>query len=190
VVQPERYYPKMNPGKLLRMNAESQAHVFSVLIEKGVLNPNECRELLERNPRDGGDEYVDVTKPEPAPVRRPQEAPPDDDEEDVAASALIKARTIANARALELLAEEERAVTGLAQEHARSSTAWRSAVAGFYGRFSARVALAMVCERQAAKAWCEFRRDRILAEGLAGLNGDAAETLADLSLVEGVHVAG
>jgi len=26
-------------------------------IESGVLNPNECREIEDRNPRDGGEDY-------------------------------------------------------------------------------------------------------------------------------------
>jgi len=30
---------------------------FSVAIDKEIMNPNECRELLEMNPYDGGNEY-------------------------------------------------------------------------------------------------------------------------------------
>lgn len=69
VVQADRYYPKMNVNAILRMDARAQAGVFSILIDKGVLSPNECRELLERNPRPGGDEYKNVAAPQPLPVR-------------------------------------------------------------------------------------------------------------------------
>jgi hypothetical protein len=30
---------------------------FATAIDKELMNPNECRELLEMNPYDGGDEY-------------------------------------------------------------------------------------------------------------------------------------
>jgi len=30
---------------------------FAVGIDKEILNPNECRELLDMNPYEGGDEY-------------------------------------------------------------------------------------------------------------------------------------
>ena len=198
VVESGRYYPKFNVNAILRMNAQTQANVFSTLIDKGVLSPNECRDLLDRNPREGGDEYVDITKPPaPAPPRPGQKPPfpptPDDDEDeqvddkgDQARAAEVALR-LARARAEELLAEEQRSLTVLAQEHSKNDSAWRSAIAGFYGRFAAKVAAAMVCPKQSARAWCEFRRDRILADGLSGLNAipDAAGTLADLALFDG-----
>jgi HK97 family phage portal protein len=57
VVRPERYYAKFNPGALLRMDQKTQAEVCQIYIQTGVYSPNEVRELLERNPREGGDEY-------------------------------------------------------------------------------------------------------------------------------------
>lgn len=194
VVQPERYYPKFNVNAILRMDAKAQADVFGVLIDKGVLNPNECRELLERNPRPGGDVYADPAKPKPKAAPPALEPRPgdEDDEEDEEPPALGVARALANARAAELLQEEAEALRNLGKEHAKSAAAWRAAVAGFYGRHAARVASAMVCSRQAARAWCEGRRDSLLSSGLAALQAapDAQGTLADLALAEALNAQG
>lgn len=188
VVQPDRYYPKFNVNSILRMDAKSQADVFAVLIDKGILNPNECRELLERNPREGGDEYVDVTKETsspatPATPSEPEEEEEDDEEEeDTAARALETARALASARVLELLEEERQALTRLAKEHSKSRDGWRSAAAAFYGRFSGRVAAALTCDRGAAKQWCETRRGLVLSEGIGGLT-DGRQSEASTALV-------
>lgn len=186
VVQPERYYAKVNAQAILRMDAKAQADVFGVLIDKGVLNPNECRELLERNPREGGDEYVDpAAKSQPTPgvqtVPAPEEPPaePDeDDTEDTAAQALATARGIAQARAVELLEEEAQALTRLARQHAKEDDAFRVAAARFYGHFAGRVATAMACDRTAAKGWCETRRGMVLADGIGAVTQDAAALVA------------
>ncbi len=82
VVQPERFYPKFNVNSILRMDATTQANVFATLIDKGVLNPNECRELLERNPREGGDEYVNPAEKPAAPAPRMPEPEPDEEEDE------------------------------------------------------------------------------------------------------------
>ncbi|MEO8247641.1 MAG: phage portal protein [Chloroflexota bacterium] len=58
VYQPERFYPKFNVAALLRADSKTQMDVFSIGILNGIYSPNECRELLDRNPRDGGDDYL------------------------------------------------------------------------------------------------------------------------------------
>jgi len=200
VVQPERFYPKFNVGKLLQMDQKTQADMFATLIDTGVLNPNECRELLDRNPREGGDKYVDpAAKPKPPATVRTAPPPmePDDDAEDAedaedtedtedtedagaaaASRALETARSIAQARAVELLDEEGRALARLAQQHARDADAFRATAATFYGRFASRVATAMVCDKTAAKGWCETRRGMVLADGIGAVTQDAAALVA------------
>jgi HK97 family phage portal protein len=168
VVQPERFYPKMNVNAILRMDAQAQANVFATLIDKGVLNPNECRELLERNPREGGDEYVNPQKPA-APAAAPRPAarvePEEEPEEDAAKATAELARRLTRARAEELLHEEDDALCKMAKEHARDTDAWRSAVVGFYGRFGARIAGTGITDLPQAKAWCAKRRDTVLCDG-------------------------
>jgi hypothetical protein len=195
VVQPERYYPRVNAAAILRMDAKAQADVFAVLIDKGVLNPNECRELLERNPREGGDEYVDVAKEPAAPGVQtvpapddPPDEPDEDDAEDATAQALATARGLAQARAQELLAEEYRGLVRLAKEHANDSDAFRVAVARFYGHFAGRVSAALACDRSEAKAWCETRRGLVRPRTLAGqqkAQNEAAAVLVALALNNG-----
>ena len=52
------YYSRFNLAALLRTDTQTQASVISTFINARVLNPNESRELLDRNPYDGGDEYI------------------------------------------------------------------------------------------------------------------------------------
>ena len=186
VVQSDRYYPKFNVNAILRMDAKAQADVFSVLIDKGILNPNECRELLERNPRKGGDKYVEPsgtgTMVAPPPPPAPEPPPPQDPN---APDPNAKARAVARARALDLISEEASHLTRLARQSARAE-AWASSAARFYGHFATRVSKAMGCDRAAAKAWCEARRGLTLSEGLSAFdeerNDQAAEMLVALCL--------
>jgi hypothetical protein len=194
IIQPERYYAKFNANAILRMDQKAQADMFAVMIEKGILSPNECRELLDRNPREGGDEYVDVAKSEPAPA--PPPPPPagepdpdeDEDEEDEAEAARSLARALAESRAGELLDEEREALAALGKEHARDVKAWRAAVQTYYGRFAKRVAAALICSQQSARGWCETRRGLVIADGLGALGQDGTATLAAMAL-EGINHA-
>jgi HK97 family phage portal protein len=172
VVESLKYYPKMNVNAILRMDAEAQASVFATLIDKGVLSPNECRELLERNPREGGDEFVDVAKsPTPPPSRfQPQQNPPpppdgQQEQNQAAAMAAEVAANVARARAEELRDEEVAALARMARQHSKDSEEWRSAVAGFYGRFARRIATTGICSLLKARAWCVARRDLVLSDG-------------------------
>jgi len=50
-------YAKFAAQGLQRGSFKEQMDSFSVAIDKEIMNPNECRELLEMNPYDGGDIY-------------------------------------------------------------------------------------------------------------------------------------
>lgn len=51
------YYAKFNVRGLQRGSFKEQMESFGMGIDKEILNPNECRELLDMNPYEGGDEY-------------------------------------------------------------------------------------------------------------------------------------
>jgi len=51
------HYAKFVAQGLQRGSFKEQMDSFSVAIDKEIMNPNECRELLDMNPYDGGDEY-------------------------------------------------------------------------------------------------------------------------------------
>lgn len=63
-----RFYAKFNAGALLRGDMKSRFDSYAVGINWGILSPNECRELEDRNPREGGDIYLTpmnmTTKPQ------------------------------------------------------------------------------------------------------------------------------
>lgn len=51
------HYAKFVAQGLQRGSFKEQMESFATAIDKEIMNPNECRELLEMNPYDGGDEY-------------------------------------------------------------------------------------------------------------------------------------
>lgn len=53
-----KLYAKFNVGALLRGDMASRYKSYATAINWGILSPNECRDLEERNPRDGGDIYL------------------------------------------------------------------------------------------------------------------------------------
>ena len=70
------FYHKFNDGALLRTEKKATMEFISQAIAARVLNPNEGRELLDMNPYDGGDEYVNPntisrgSRQEPTETRR------------------------------------------------------------------------------------------------------------------------
>ncbi|HEY6527266.1 MAG TPA: phage portal protein [Cellvibrionaceae bacterium] len=53
-----RYYAKFNAGALLRGDLKSRYESYAIAINWGILSPNDCLELEDRNPRPGGDIYL------------------------------------------------------------------------------------------------------------------------------------
>lgn len=50
-------FVKFNMNALLRGNAQARGEYYQKMITNGVYSPNECRELEDMNPREGGDVY-------------------------------------------------------------------------------------------------------------------------------------
>ncbi|WP_028471296.1 phage portal protein [Neptunomonas japonica] len=53
-----RYYAKFNAAALLRGNLKARYESYGQGINWGILSPNDCRELEDMNPREGGDHYL------------------------------------------------------------------------------------------------------------------------------------
>lgn len=53
-----RYYAKFNVAALLRGDLQSRYESYGTGINWGILSPNDCRDLEDMNPRDGGDIYL------------------------------------------------------------------------------------------------------------------------------------
>lgn len=53
----QRYYFKFNVNALMRGSMKDRAEFYRNMINSEVLSPNECRELEDMNPYDGGNEY-------------------------------------------------------------------------------------------------------------------------------------
>lgn len=52
------FYARFNQDALLRGDAKSRAEALAIRLDRGVISPNEWRELDDLNPREGGDEYM------------------------------------------------------------------------------------------------------------------------------------
>jgi hypothetical protein len=178
VPEPDRYC-RFNVEGLLRAEAKTRHEIYQIGIQIGMYSPNDCRELEELNPREGGDVYVTPRSPnEPSPgasdTPSEPEPEPEDDEEDQAEAkaqeevfrAMKAAERLAQVNAAALVADEIRGMTRLAKEHSKDDGAWRAAVASFYGRRQARVSEATSCAAETARNYCESRRDAILAGGM------------------------
>ena len=82
VEQQSGYFHKFNVGALLRSDTETTMRSVSMGITSRVLSPNEAREMLDRNPYEGGDEYLNPAieqatrsgQPDTEPSRQPQNA--------------------------------------------------------------------------------------------------------------------
>ena len=64
------YYAKFNAGALMRGDLKGRYESYGKGIQWGILSPNDCRDLEDMNPRDGGDIYLTpmnmTTNPEAA----------------------------------------------------------------------------------------------------------------------------
>lgn len=64
----KNHYAKFNAGALLRGDTKTRYEQYGKGIQWGILSPNDCRELEDLNPRDGGDIYLTpmnmTTKPD------------------------------------------------------------------------------------------------------------------------------
>lgn len=76
------FYAKFNTGALLRGDMKSRFDAYATGINWGIYSPNECRELEELNPRDGGDIWLTpmnmTTKPESTPEKEEKQHVYDD----------------------------------------------------------------------------------------------------------------
>jgi HK97 family phage portal protein len=90
-------YTRFNVEGLLRADADTRFRIYDMAIRNGIYSPNECRELEDRNPREGGDVYVTPTAPQQArgasPQPKPAAEPEADDPEGEAAA--LAARMVA-----------------------------------------------------------------------------------------------
>ena len=63
IVEPDAYL-RINVKGLLRGDSAARFAVYDIAIRNGIYSPNDCRELEEENPREGGDVYVTPTAPQ------------------------------------------------------------------------------------------------------------------------------
>lgn len=76
------HYLKFNQDALMRGDAKARAEALAIKLDRGVISPNEWRDLDDMNPREGGDVYLTpanfLIDGKPPPTADTPEAKPDD----------------------------------------------------------------------------------------------------------------
>lgn len=183
----DTHYFAFDEKQLLRMDSQTQASVFSTYIASRVMNPNEVRAELDRNPYDGGDEYVN-----PAIDTRNQGDPeePDEDEE-VEQQTRATARKAVVSRIRQLLEiEAKRAVAGCSQKNFAD---W---VDGFYAKWEGKLAEVIAelgGDPNLATVHCEKSKNELIeASGRATietLSSEVSQTVASWAAVRAEELA-
>lgn len=157
-------FVRFNVEGLLRADSKSRHAVYALGIQNGIYNPDECREYENKNPRPGGDQYVDVATIKTGGRSSGQKQ----DDGRAAVFAIAATRSV--------LALEHEGLTRSAKEHAKDAEKFRASVVSFYGRFATEIVQRLHCGRPAAKVYCTGRRDQVLRDGLGALDDAMAES--------------
>ena len=111
----KRYFADFKIEILLRGDLKSRFEAYQIAIQNGILNPNECRELENRNPRDRGDDFwIPMNmRTTGSPKIRPIAAPEG------------RYKEIAVSAASKLIQRETEAIRKKAPDYAKDSAAWK-----------------------------------------------------------------
>lgn len=91
---------KFNMAGLLRGDTTAQTAAFTAGRQGGWLSPNDVRELLDMNPRKGGDVYADMPAGAPAQPAAPKADEPEPDDTEADAERALVRDVLATARAI------------------------------------------------------------------------------------------
>ena len=197
VAAPQKYYAEFNRNAIARGDLQARWAAYVDAITTGTFTRNEVRRKENMPKLPGLDEPLapaHLTGKQPTsrsatPNPTPSKAP---------AAQVIEvpvvppqARAIAVAAACRLLRKEIAAVQKFAVKHAADPTAFRAAVAEFYGGHQELVSQTMLMSEASARAYCASQVAQLIeAPGLRALEqwaGPAyAEGLAEMALEEGV----
>ena len=176
-------FARFNVEGLLRADSKTRHQIYAIAIRSGIYSPDECRELENRNPRPGGERYVDVASIGTgggAAGPTLAEMPP---REVRAKPAEGVACQLAEAQARSVIDLEQVGLMRGAEEHAKDGKKWRASVGSFYGRFAVKVCDIMSITPEDAKTYCNARKACVLESGLAALDNARAEReLVELAL--------
>jgi HK97 family phage portal protein len=181
LLRPDRFYPKLNINVLLRASAKVRFDVYQIGIANGILSPNECRDMEDRNPREGGDEYVDPSTRGSA-VSQPIPGQQADAEKRMLAiaerlalqlraidegrsqplvadpSLATRAQELARATAERIVTEEMVELARLSETAGGDSALLARAEGSFFGRHAAYVAESLRLDVEVARAYCRERK--------------------------------
>jgi len=153
------FYHKFNDGALLRTEKAQTMAFISQGIAARVINPNEGRSMLDMNPYDGGDEYVNPNTIARGSEQQPKPEQPKEDPAQQAAA--IKSRIE------HMISVECKRITEAAGKAASDGFNFVQWLDNFYdknwGPKLATVFTELGLEDSRAIAWCEESKQRLLS---------------------------
>lgn len=179
----DTYYAEFNFNSLMRADYAARMQGYALLIQNGILSPNEAREFENMDPRPGGDLYMMpanmvplggngapvVPAPPQAPASEPPE--PEDDEDEDESETEARVEQIARTAAERVVRKEQAAIAKWAPRFASEPEKWRAWVEKFYGEHSEFVRECLALDEKEAEAYCTSQRDTVLG-GLAAANAE------------------
>jgi HK97 family phage portal protein len=163
-----QFFASHDREQLYRGSGLSEAQANQIYRNIGVLNSNEIRDKLNRNPRAGGDKYWDVQPGTGSGAAAPQPS---------------KARVLAEQAARNIVARERAAVTRNAPKFASDYDAWQSWCREFFGEHAGVVAERLALSVELARAYAEEKCSELIADGLQAVERWEARDIPALAML-------
>jgi HK97 family phage portal protein len=161
-----QFFASHDREQLYRGNALAEAQASQIYRNIGVLNSNEIRDKLNRNPRAGGDKYWDVQPGTGSGAAAPQPS---------------KARVLAEQAARNIVARERAAALRNGPKFAADYDAWQNWCNEFFSEHAGVVAERLALSPDLARAYCDEKRDELIADGLKAIEGWEARDVPALA---------
>lgn len=106
------HFFKFQTAALLRGTTKDRYDVYGIAIANRIMNPNECRQLEDLPPYEGGDEYINphTTPGEPAGTGQPTDDEPSDDDQPTTREPDGRVKSLIASRLREIIGVEAKRV--------------------------------------------------------------------------------
>jgi HK97 family phage portal protein len=156
----DTHYFKFNTGAFLRADFATTVQSLRNAVEGLILNPNEARDILDYNRRDGGDEFLNPnTSTQSATTDDPEDDTDEDESEPMDPS--DAQRTTIRSHLNHLVGVEKKRVLAFA----KNPTSFISKIDAFYSKFATTLGTAIAKFAQdngKSGEWCQQSKDILL----------------------------
>lgn len=176
ILAPQTYFVEHVVAGLLRGDQKARYDAYKIATSIGVMSPNDVRRLENMNPREGGDDYKDLSAPvaaPPAPRPPARKAPASDEPE-------AHYRLLVHEAAARVLRKEVAALNKAAKRNG-DEDAWAAAVDAFYADHAAYVAQTMGISLEQAAIYVAWQKRELMQHGPAAMGDWETRRVAELA---------